>query len=68
MLRILDLQIGEPPYGVPQKQNRGKTILGYTAGYMQTADFPGILRLSPGREFPATPCLAGGFRIISGDF
>lgn len=49
---MLDLQLGELAHGVPQNPNRGKTILGYTAGHMQTPDFFGFHRLSPDAKIP----------------
>ncbi|WP_155836853.1 hypothetical protein [Paraburkholderia mimosarum] len=61
---MLDLQLGELAHGVPQNQNRGKTILGYTAGHMQTPAFVGIPRLSPDEKIPQRLIWRGfsGFR------
>ncbi|WP_154234105.1 hypothetical protein [Burkholderia pseudomallei] len=49
---MLDLQLGELAHGVPQNQNRGKTILGYTDGHMQTPALGGFPRLSPDAKIP----------------
>lgn len=53
----------------PKRQNRGTTILGTTCGTCghANAGFCGNSLAFPGREIPATPCLAEVFRI-SGDF
>jgi len=67
MLRVLDLQLGELSHGVPQNRNRGKTILGYTAGHMQTPALNGIYRLSPDAKIPQRLIRRGfsGFQWIS---
>ncbi|MGS0892707.1 hypothetical protein ACVBGC_09210 [Burkholderia stagnalis] len=57
---MLDLQLGELAHGVPQNRNRGKTILGYTGGHMQTPALGGIPRLSPDVKIPQ--------RLIRRDF
>ncbi|MGV4734394.1 hypothetical protein ACRUK7_30955, partial [Burkholderia pseudomallei] len=49
---MLDLQLGELAHGVPQNQNRGKTILGYTDGHMQMPALGGFPRLSPDAKIP----------------
>jgi hypothetical protein len=51
-LCILDLQVGELSRGVPQNPNRGRTILGNTAGHMQAQDFLGCAWLSPDENLP----------------